>query len=236
MGMAYAATGMRVRVLLALAATVGGLAAGAAPALASSNTASTLAYLQANYALVRVARAHLGSSENGPLEVLAQVRRECPGVGAGSPQDAESTEMSDEVIGAIVIAADRPDAQAIEAFIRAASALRWSSASLTRAVHEYVGKLKTVLSLPAPNLCVEVRGWATSGYKQLPASTTSFVARFMPAWVALGFLTPQLSRYENATAKALAGSSAPLETALTEGEARAVERWGAIMDTLDLWP
>jgi hypothetical protein len=28
----------------------------------------------------------------------------------------------------------------------------------------------------------------------------------------------------------------PLEQTLTEGEARAVEHWGAIMDTLELWP
>ena len=42
--------------------------------------------------------------------------------------------------------------------------------------------------------------------------------------------------YESASARSLARRSAPLEQTLTEGEARAVEHWGAIMDTLELWP
>lgn len=222
--------------LLTLLATMGGLAAGTSPALAASNAASTLAYVQADYALVRVARAHLRTSENGPLEVLAQVQRECAGAGAGSPQDAESTEMSDEVIGAMVIAAAKPDRPAITAFIRAASSLSWGDAALTRTVHEYAESLKTVLGLAAPNLCTEVRAWAASGYKALPAATVSFVARFMPAWVALGLLPAPLARYESPAARVLAGRAAPLEQELTEGEARAVEHWGEIMDTLQLWP
>lgn len=220
----------------ALLGVLVGLAVSAASALASSNAATTQAYVQANYALVRVARSHLLFSEKAPLEVLAKVQQECPGAGAGSPQNPESTDMSTDVIGTIVIAAAQPDLQAIKRFIRSASALSWSSASLTKAVHEYVGKLITLLSLPAPDLCTEVKGWAASGFKQLPASTMSFVAKFMPAWVAFGFLPAQLRRYENGTAKALAKTSAPLETALSEGEARAVEHWGDIMKTLDLWP
>ena len=49
---------MRVRVVLAMGAVTGGFAVGAAPALARSNAASTQSYVQANYALVRV--AHIG--------------------------------------------------------------------------------------------------------------------------------------------------------------------------------
>jgi hypothetical protein len=227
---------MRVRVLLAMGAVTGGFALGAAPALARSNAASTQSYVQANYALVRVARSHLATSEAGPLQVLAQVRRECPNAGAGSPQDPESTQMSDEVIGAMVLSAAKPDLQAIRTFVRAAGALSWSSHALTSAVRGYVGKLQTVLSLPTPNLCADVKAWAADGYRALPASTVSFVAKFMPAWVALGYLPPQLARYESSAARALAGRSAPLEEQLTEGEARAVEHWGAIMNTLVLWP
>jgi len=222
--------------LFALLGAASCLAANAMPASAASNSASTLAYVQANYALVSVARAHLTASENGPLEVLAQVKGECPAAGAGSPQDPESTEMSDEVIGTIVLAAAKPDRQAISAFIRSASALSWSNGTLTKAVREYAGKLKAMLGLPAPSLCSEVKAWAANGYHALPASTVAFVAKFMPAWVALGYLPAQLARYESGAARALAGRAGPLETALTEGEARAVEHWGEIMDTLNLWP
>jgi hypothetical protein len=215
----------------------GGCAAfGATPALASSNAASTQDYVQANYALVRVARSHESVSENAPLEVLAQVRRECPGAGAGSPQDSESTQMSDDVIGAMVLSAAKPDVTAIRAFIHAVSALRWTSAAVTTAIHAYAHDLETELSLTPPNLCADVKGWAASGYHQLPTNTAAFVAKFMPAWVGIGELPEGLAHYENATERALAHRTAPLELELAEGEARAVEHWGEIMDTLKLWP
>lgn len=227
---------MRVCKPVALLAVTGALALSAAPALASSNTASTQAYVQDNYALVRVARTHLAAAEAGPLRVLAQVRAECPKAGAGSPQNPDSTQMSNEVIAAMVVSAYKPDLSAMRTFIGAAGALSWGNHALTSAVRSYVGDLKTILSLPTPNLCGDVRAWAASGYTTLPASTVTLVAKFMPAWVALGYLPAQLARYESSSARTLARRSAPLEEQLTEGEARAVEHWGAIMDTLELWP
>jgi hypothetical protein len=227
---------MRVCVALAVLAVTGGLAVSAAPALASSNAATTQSYVQANYALVRIARTHLAIAEAGPLHVLAQVRSECPRAGAGSPQNPDSTQMSDEVIAAMVVSAYKPDLSAIRAFIGAAGALSWGNHGLTSAVRGYISNLKTILSLPTPNLCGDVKAWAASGYSALPASTVTLVAKFMPAWVALGYLPPQLAAYESASARSLARRSVPLEQTLTEGEARAVEHWGAIMDTLELWP
>jgi hypothetical protein len=205
-------------------------------ALASSNAAATQAYVHAEYALVRVARSNLATSEAAPLRILAQVRSECPGAGAGSPQDPESTQMSDQVIGAMVIAAAKPDLQAIRTFAAVVGGLSWSNRALSATVRSYVAHLKTVIALPAPNLCGEVKAWAADGFKSLPAGTVSFVAKFMPAWVAVGLLPPQLSAYESGAVKALAGRSGPLEQQLSEGEARAVEHWGEIMDTLQLWP
>jgi hypothetical protein len=227
---------MRVRVTLAALAVTGGLAWSAAPALASSNTATTQSYVHDNYALVRLARTHLATAEAGPLRVLAQVRAECPQAGAGSPQNPDSTQMSDEVIAAMVVSAYKPDLSAMRTFISAAGALSWANRGLTSAVRGYVGDLKTILSLPTPNLCADVRAWAASGYSSLPASTVTLVAKFMPAWVALGYLPAQLATYESAPVRSLARRSVPLEEALTEGEARAVEHWGAIMDALELWP
>jgi hypothetical protein len=205
-------------------------------ALASSNAAATQAYVQADYALVRVARSHLATSEAAPLQILAQVRRECPGAGAGSPQNPESTQMSDQVIGAMVISAAEPDRAAMNTFIHATSGLSWSNSALTHAVHAYASDIKTVLSLPVPNLCAEARAWAADGFKSLPAGTVSFVAKFMPAWVAVGLLPPQLGHYESASVKALVAHATPLEQQLSEGEARAVEHWGDIMNALQLWP
>jgi hypothetical protein len=219
--------------LLAIAAA---LACVPSTALAASNVTAAQSYLQADYALVRVADSHLATSEAAPLHILAQVQRECPLAGASSPQDPESTQMSDEVIGAMVTSAAQPDLVAIKTFVRAISGLSWSSRGLTGAVRAYAGKLKTLLSLAVPDLCGDVKAWAASGFQTLPASTVAFVGKFMPAWVGLGYVPAQLARYESAQARALARRADALEEALSEGEARAVEHWGDIMNALVLNP
>ncbi len=221
---------------VALLAVSSSVAFGATPALASSNVAATQAYVQANYAALRVVISHLAASEAAAPNIVARVKGECPGAGAGSPQDPESTQMSDDVIGAIVIGAAQPDLQAIRTAIRATAGLSWSDAGLTREIHAYANDWKTMLSLPDPNLCSDVKGWAANGYHTLPANIVSFVERFMPSWVGAGFLPPKLSRYESASVRALAKRSMGLEQQVAEAEARAVEHWGEIMDTLDLWP
>ncbi len=228
---------MTARALLPLLAATASLALAPPAALAASgNAAATQAYLQANYALVRVARAHLATAEAGPVHVLAQVQRECPRAGAGSPQNADSTQMSDEVIGAMVLSALPPDRQAVNAFIHSVAGLSWSSRGLTNAVRSYVSDLRTVLSLDPPNLCGEVKAWAADGFHALPASTVAFVAKFMPAWVALGLLPTQLAQYESSSDRALARRCEPLEQLLTEGEARAVEHYREIMNALEVNP
>jgi hypothetical protein len=236
---------MRTRALLVVVAAAAGLAAGptaglaAGPTAALANSADAAAaqtYAQADYALVRVAAAHLAISEAAPLAVLSHVRRACPRAAAGSPQDAESTQLSDEVIGAMVIGAGRPDLRATRAFIRTVAGLRWSDPGLTKAVRAYAGELKTLLSLSAPNLCGDVKAWAASGFHTLSASTVAFVGKFMPAWVGLGYLPAQLARYESSATRALARRANRLEAQLSEGEARAVEHWGDIMNALVLNP
>jgi len=236
--------GVRLRVssvsalaLCVALAGVAGLAGVPASALAASgNAASTQAYVQADYALVRVARANLATSEAAPLHVLAQVRRECPLAGAGSPQNPESTQMSDEVIGAMVVAAGRPNVAAIKTFTRRVAGLSWSSHGLTSAIRSYASKLKTLVGLSAPNLCGDVKAWAAGGYRALPASTVAFVGKFMPAWVALGYVPAQLTPFESSATRVLVGRANTLEEQLTEGEARAVEHWGEIMNELVLNP
>jgi hypothetical protein len=220
--------------------TLGALAALAlvpSGALASSaDVASTKTYIRANYALVLAAKAHLRAAENAPLRVLAQVRRECPGAAAGSPQNAESTQMSNEVIGAMVLTAYHLDLPAGNKFIRTVTSLHWGNGRLAAAVKGYAGKLKTLSKLPIPDLCADVRAWVASGYKTLPANTVAFDAKFMPAWVAIGLLPHQLSAYESSAQKSVAARSHAIEVQITDAEARAVEKWGKIMNELGLEP
>lgn len=229
--------GRRVRTAGFLLLALGAALAVPAGAIASpADVAATRTYIQANYALVQAGASRLPTSIAAYHGVLGQVRRECPTAAAASPQDEESTQLSNEVIGAMVLAAGRPDLPAIHTFIRVAGGLRWSSRALTNAVHGYVNQLKAVSALASPNLCGDVKAWAASGFHALPASTVRFDAVFMPNWVALGLLPAQLTAYERPEERALLSRSNQLEMRLTNAEAAAVETWGEIMNELVLNP
>jgi hypothetical protein len=223
--------------LIPLLAVTGALTIGAPAALGDpADIAATQTYEQANYTALRVAVSHLAVSEAAPVQLLHQLEHECPAAGAGSPQDPESTQMSDEVIGAMYISAIRPDLGSVEAAIRASAHLEWSDGRLNRRIHAYIDAWKTMVRLSAPNLCADVKAWAESGYRKLPASTVAFAPKFMAAWVGAGLQPPELSRYETPATKLLAKRAAVFEEDIAEAEARAVEHWGEIMNTLDLWP
>jgi len=213
------------------------IAATAACALASpADVASTRTYIQANYALVQAGAKRIPVFETALRGVVHRIRLECPGAAATSPQDAESTQLSDEVIGAMVLAAAHADLPAIHAFIRVAGRLRWSDRALTSAVHGYVSQLEAGSALAAPNVCGDIKAWAASGFHTLPASTVQFDRVFMPNWVALGELPARLAAYESPAVRALLNRSNQLEVRLTDFEAAAVETWGEIMNELVLNP
>jgi hypothetical protein len=217
---------------------VAGVAAFApAPALAASgDTAATQAYLKADLQLAQTAAGHLPTASAAINGVLARVHRDCPHAAGNGPQDPQSTELSNEVIGAIVTAAIHPDLGSIRAFVRATSSLHWSNHALTREVHEYVSQVRAMAALPAPDVCADVRSWAASGFATLPPSTLSFSPRFMADWVALGTQPSGLSRYESSGLRSLAGRASQHEAQLSEFEAERVETWGKIMDALELFP
>jgi hypothetical protein len=173
-----------------------------------ADVAATQAYLQANYRLVSTAASHIPVAERAISAVLDQVRRECPKAASGSPQDAESTQMSEEVIGTMVTSAYDHDLASIRQYVHAVAHLHWSNRALTAEVQSYASRLKVLASLTRPNLCADVRGWAASHYTALPASNVAFDRRFVPSWVSLGEVPASLARYENAEAHALARRSA----------------------------
>lgn len=202
----------------------------------ASDAAATQAYLHANYALLKVAGRNLKVSEAAYRRVLQQVTAECPAAAANSPQNSQSTSLSNEVIGAMVLVAAKPDLAAIKSYLHAVAGLRWSNAAVEHAITSYRGMLQTLSTLTVPSLCADVRSWSSGEFKSLPSSTVSFDKAFMPNWVALGLVPPSLKRLENAEGKAIARRSQAIETKITEAEAGAVETWGNIMDELKLEP
>jgi hypothetical protein len=224
---------------LALVATLAVVALIPASALADgADVAVTRAYIQANYRLVQAAAAKIVPIEGALRGVLGRVRSECPMAAALSPQDTDSEQLSNEVIGAMVTAAvPLVEVRASREFVRIAGRLRWSDRALTRTVHAYASKAKRLAALAPPKLCSDVKSWAASGFQTLPASTVVFAPAFMSIWIAPGELPAALARYETPEEGPLLRRTRQLEQEFTEMEARAgVKTWGEIMETLALLP
>jgi hypothetical protein len=213
------------------------MATGPSAATASqADISTTRVYVQANYALVQYAAARLATARRQLDGVFSQVNSECPAAAAGSPQNAESTMVSYEIIGAMVLAAYHPALSQISAFVRVAARSRWSNRALSGAIHSYAAQLRTLTQLAAPKVCADIRSWAASGYARLPSSTVQFDQRFVPAWVALGQLPSQLGQYERSDVRGTLQRTGQLEAKLSNFEAEAVDTYTRLMNTLHVFP
>jgi hypothetical protein len=213
----------------------------AAPALALAgpgDVTATQKYIQANYALVQTGNAKLKAVEAAFQNLKGRLGGECANVAAQAPQDEDSTQLSNEVIGAVVLTAYDTDLPAGARFVHAVEGLHWSSRKLTSLLQSYAAKLKVLNTLAVPNVCADVRAWAASGYQTLPASTVKFDRQFMPNWVAIGELpSGLLAPFEGPGQRAVLRRTTQIESKLTEFEAEdGVNTWADIMDTLVLSP
>jgi hypothetical protein len=221
----------------ALAALVACLALAPASALASqADVATTSAYLQANYAFVQSASARIGQFESKLRSLQHQIGQECPAAAANSPENTDSEQLSNEVIGTMVLTASRVDVAAAHVFVRAVRGLRWSSAALTRTIRGYASQVSRFAALAVPKLCSDIRSWTASAFQSLPASTIPFDQAFLSSWVAPGDLPSGLASYETGAERPLLARTAHLENEVTELEAREVSTWGNIMNELNLLP
>jgi len=236
-GITYAVC-MGKGIVLLVASALALIGAPAAALGASGNVASTEKYIQANFALVQTGTSKLGAARVAITAARRRIEGECSNAAARSPQNPESTELSNEIIGAIVLTAMHIDVPAGTRFIRAAGGLHWSNGKLTSAIRSYVGKLKVLSTLQPPNVCADVRAWVSSGYSTLTTSTIRFDKQFMPNWVALGETpTSLLSPFAGSAQKSLLRRTGQLESQLTEFEAiDGVNTWDSIMEALGLSP
>jgi hypothetical protein len=201
----------------------------------SENATATRAYVQADYALVRAARANLTAGNAGLKGLVLQITGQCPLAAAGSPQDHDSEQLSNELVGALTVVAYRPDAAAMGAFARAVGDLRWSNRALTHIVRTYATKVKGLAALATPDVCSDVKEWAAGGFQTLPTSTAQFDQRYETVdieaeEVPLRLLAP----YETASEASLLRRAKRLEAPLAEAEANAVADYTKIMDSLEL--
>lgn len=225
----------RTKRLFAAAAVVIALVPAPACAVAATgNQAATRVYLRADYRLMRAATSRIPAIEAALRGLLGAVQQECPMVAAGAPQDAQSAELEDEVIGAMITSIVGLDRTAGRVFVAAAEPLTWSDRRLTRRVRGYARKIGTLLALPEPNLCADVRSWVTSGFTELSAGTLTFTPRFTAAWVPVGELPSALARFETSAQRPLFARTRRLEQRFEDFEAREANTYSQIMSAIGL--
>jgi hypothetical protein len=217
------------------------LAAAAAPtpALAGGgggDIAATRSYLQADYALARTMNSYIEFGQKAIRNLTSTVTRQCPNAVAGSPEDHDSELLSEEVVGALTVAGYHEAAPVIVTFARAVHGLRWSNPALTRKVQTSATRLRGVSSLPAPDLCADVRAWAASGFQTLSAGTTGFdrsylAVNFEAEEVPWRLLAP-FDHSEALTVQRIKQA----EARLANVEAEDVKYYSRILDALGLQP
>lgn len=203
----------------------------------TGNAASTRAYIQANYALVRAGRSNLATGNAALKGLVRQLTGECPLAAAGSPQNHDSEQLSNEVAGALTVVAYHPDAAAMGAFARAVGGLRWSNRTLTRTVRTYATQIRGLAALALPDVCGDVRAWAAGGFQALPAQTVQFDQRYYAVDIEAEEVPLRLLKpFESAGEASLVRRTKQLEAPLAEAEANAVSDYTQILDALKLNP
>jgi hypothetical protein len=207
------------------------------PTVAADDRATTAAYVRANYTLVASAHARQGASEAALRSLLVRVRRECPNVVAGSPQNEASEKLTAELIGTMRLVALRPVARAAATYSRVVSSLHWSNGALTRTVRTYARELIEQSRLSVPDFCGELRAWKATGYTTLPPGTLHFNQTYYSVYVGIGLLPKrQLAPSLAAGELALVRRTSQLEQGVLDFEAQAVETWAKIMNSAGLEP
>lgn len=196
--------------------------------------ASTHAYIQANFALERAANASIAPTEASIALLNQKLGQECPKVGAGSPQNAESQKASYEVAGALWSVSYGAVAGPIGTFVRAVKPLHWSNPKITRIAQGYARSLSELAALPMPNICADVRTWSASGFHTIPTATVSFdqhVESIEGHTIPARLLAP----YERPSDRSVVARTSRLETKLERAETVAgFTDWDTLLATLAL--
>jgi hypothetical protein len=193
---------------------------GVAPATAlgkPQDTASTHAYIHANYVLTRATQLEVKAAQANVEAAIQKLGQECPKLGVGSPQNEEAQHLSYEVIVVLWSASYSTDAGPIRAFAHAVRNLHWSNPKLTHMAQRYAADLQALASLPRPNICGDVTTWKESGFKTVPASSIQ-LDRHVEAIEPKTIPPSLLARYEQPKDRAILATTTRIENQLQQIE------------------
>lgn len=203
----------------------------------SGNVAATQALARATNTLVSTARPDIDKGLAAVKSYANQVAAQCPQVALESPQDYDSEQLDNELVGALTTVGYRTAAGPIAVYARTVEGLHWSNGRLTRAVRTFAKKLEGLTTLATPNLCGDIGGWVASGYKTLPASTIQFDQRYTvvdPEAEEVPLIINLATPYSTPSDFSVLRRVERFETELGEAEAHAVEYYTHLMNTLEL--
>jgi hypothetical protein len=222
--------------LTSVALAVLAIAAGQAQSAVAAprDVAATHAYLAADYAVLHTAVSKWSAVEASIARLDSRYRRECPHVGAGSPQSEEEQKLSLEVAGALWAAGYRAQGGAVRRFIASVGRLSWSSPRITRAARALTSALREMVTLEEPDLCGDVRAWAAGGYNAVTAHTDRY-ARHVEAIEIHQIPRRLLAPYLRGADVALADRDEALHRRFEELEfVHGQDQWNKLLELLSL--
>jgi hypothetical protein len=158
---------------LAIAAAYVG-APGSATAASSHDIAAARTVLTTGYETLQAVLRNWPKVETSLRNLNHRFARECPDIGAGSPQTEAEKRLSYEVAGAQWATAYHADATIVRRFIHRVTGVTSSNPRLNRRVYKFLNGLDEMLALQVPDICSDVRAWTASGYQRIPTSTLQF--------------------------------------------------------------
>jgi hypothetical protein len=157
-----------------LTVVVGFCASGTATAASSHDITAARTVLTAGYETVQAVLHSWPKVEASLRNLNKRFARECPGIGAGTPQTEAEKRLSYEVAGAQWATAYHADATIVRRFIHRVTGVTSSNPRLNRRVYKFLNGLDEMLALQVPDICSDVRAWTASGYQRIPTSTLQF--------------------------------------------------------------
>lgn len=156
----------RVAVLTLATVILGGGAPATGKAASSHDVAAARIVLTSGYETLREVLRTWPKVEASLRNLNSKFARECPGIGAGSPQTELEKRLSYEVAGALWATAYHADAPLVKRFIHRVTGLSSSNPRINRRVYRFLNGLTEMLALQVPDICADVRAWAASGYQR----------------------------------------------------------------------
>jgi len=146
----------------------------AGTSIAAADRVATDSYIGAMHAYEQAIKGDGPADRAAAHDLIGHVRRGCPSVLAGAPPNKATEEITREADLEVQHALEQPQRRPAIALAKKLEQLRWTNRELTYYVHGFAAESRATAELIAPDICVDARAVAASGFKTIPASTTRY--------------------------------------------------------------